>query len=133
MTSHYFRASTLKGLNRIGDVFIPPSGDLPSFSQFGGAEHVDDVIAYLPKEDLDLLNIALTVLSVMPGGVLRWLVRTMEGSLDKTGAIPSMLRQLNMGLRGIIFACYYSGNGGAGFKGRNPLDVLGYQLNRVVE
>jgi hypothetical protein len=44
-----------------------------------------------------------------------------------------VLRQLNLGLRGIIFSCYYSGNGGASFKGSNPLDVLGYQLNRVVE
>lgn len=133
MTSKYLWSSALQGLNRIGDVFIPQDGDLPSFSQFGGLEHVDTVIAYLPKDDLGLLNIALTVFAVMPNGFLRWLVRAMENALDQVGAIPSVLRQLNLGLRGIIFSCYYSGKGGASFKGSNPLDVLGYQLNRVVE
>lgn len=131
MKSNYFWTSTLHGLNRIGDVFIPHSDDLPSFSEFGGIEAIDTVIAYLPKEDVELLNIALTVFSIMPTGFLRWLVRTMEESLDKAGAIPSLLRQLNLGLRGIIFSCYYSGVGGANPRSRNPLDVIGYQLNRV--
>jgi len=131
MTSQYFWNSTLKGLNRIGDVFIPQNDAMPSFSQYGGIEAIDTIITYLPKEDIELLNIALTVFSIMPNGFLHWLVRTMEESLDKTGAIPSILRQLNLGLRGIIFSCYYSGVGGLGFKGSDPLDVLGYQLNRV--
>ncbi len=131
MKSNYFWNSTLRGLNRIGDVFIPHSDDLPSFSEFGGIEAIDTVIAYLPKEDVELLNIALTVFSIMPTGFLRWLVRTMEESLDKTGEIPSVLRQLNLGLRGIIFSCYYSGVGATSAKSSNPLDVIGYQLNRV--
>jgi len=131
MKSQYFWNSTLKGLNRIADVLIPQDGDMPSFSQFGGIEAIDTVIAYLPAEDVSLLNYALTVFSVMPNGFLRWIVREMENALDKTGTIPSLLRQLNMGLRGIIFSCYYSGVGGAGFKGNNPLDVIGYHLNRV--
>lgn len=131
MRSQYFWNSTLKGLNRIGDVFIPQDGDMPSFSQFGGIEAIDTVIAYLPKEDVGLLNIVLTIFAVMPTGVLRWLVQQMEDALDKTGEIPSVLRQLNLGLRGIIFSCYYSGVGGTNFTGNNPLDVIGYHLNRV--
>ena len=131
MTSKYFSVASLKGLNRIGDVFIPEDDDMPSFSQFDGIANIDDVIVYLPKEDLELLNIVLPGFSVAPSGFLRWLVRTMEESLDRVGMLPAVLRQLNLGLRGIIFACYYSGNGGAGNKGSNPLDVLGYQLNRV--
>lgn len=131
MRSQYFWNSTLKGLNRIGDVFIPQDGDMPSFSQFGGIEAIDTVIAYLPKEDVGLLNIVLTIFAVMPTGVLRWLVQQMEDALDKTGEIPSVLRQLNLGLRGIIFSCYYSGVGGEKSTGNNPLDVIGYHLNRV--
>jgi hypothetical protein len=133
MSSKYFWNSTLHGLNRIGDVFIPADGEMPSFSQFGGIEAIDTVIAYLPAEDVTLLNIVLTIFAVMPTGFLRWIVAQMEESLDKTGEIPSVLRQLNLGLRGIIFSCYYSGVGGSGFKGNNPLDVLGYELNRVVD
>ena len=131
MKSQYFWNSTLRGLNRIGDVFIPQDGEMPSFSQFGGIETVDTVIAFLPKEDVDLLNLVLTVFSVMPNGFLRWIVQQMEDALEKTGEIPSLLRQLNLGLRGIIFSCYYSGVGGARSIGNNPLDVIGYHLNRV--
>ena len=39
MQSDYFKPAALKGLNRIGDVFIPRAGDLPSFSEFGAAGH----------------------------------------------------------------------------------------------
>ena len=131
MSSNYFWNSTLKGLSRVGDVLIPGDGELPSFSQFGGIEAVDTVIAYLPKEDVELLNYVLTVFSVMPKSFLRWIVGVMEDALEKTGTIPSLLRQLNLGLRGIVFSCYYSGIGAAGFKGNNPLDVIGYHLNRV--
>ena len=104
---------------------------MPSFSQFGGIEAIDTVITYLPKEDIATLNYVLTIFSVMPASFLRWIVGQMEDALDKTGDIPSLLRQLNLGLRGIIFSCYYSGVGGAGFTGNNPLDILGYHLNRV--
>lgn len=131
MKSQYFWKSALVGLNRIGDVFIPQNGDMPSFSQFGGIEAVDTVIAYLPTEDVGLLNIVLTLFAVLPKGALQWLVRQMEDSLEKSGEIASLFRQLNLGLRGILFACYYSGLGATGFKGNDPLGVIGYDLNRV--
>ena len=133
MASKYFWNSTLKGLTRIGDVFIPQNGDFPSFSQYGCIENIDTVIAYLPDEDIELLNYVLAVFSIMPTGFLKWLVTYMENSLDKKGTIPSLLRQLNMGLRGIIFALYYSESGGKTFKGNAPLDVIGYHLNRVTD
>lgn len=131
MKSAYFSAATLRGLNRIGDVFLPANDDLPSFSELGCIEMVDEMIAYLPNEDVDLLNIVLSIFSMMPVGFLSWLVHTMENSLDKTGTLPSLLRQLNMGLRGIIFGCYYSGRSGAGYTGKTPLEIIGYQINRV--
>lgn len=131
MSSKYFWKSAIKGLNRIGDVFIPQDDDMPSFSQFGGVEAIDSVIAYLPAEDVTLLNFALTIFLIMPDGFLQWLVSEMENSLEKTGEIPSVMRQLNLGLRGIVFSCYYSGVSGSGFQGNNPLDVLGYKLNRI--
>ena len=133
MTSAYFKPAALKGLNRIGDALIPHGDDFPSFSEFGGIEQIDSVIKYLPQDDIDLLNIVLSILAVMPNGFLNWLVRAMEDSLDKQGTLPSLFRQLNMGLRGILFACYYAEMGSASFTGSAPLDVMGYQLNRVMD
>ena len=131
MKSAYFSAASLRGLNRMGDVFVPAYDEFPSFSESGSIEMVDNMIAYLPDEDVTLLNIVLTLFSMMPVGFLKWLVRTMENSLDKVGTLPSLMRQLNMGLRGIIFGCYYSGRTGADYQGKNPLDIIGYHINRV--
>jgi len=130
LASIYFWRPALRGLNRMGDVFIPQNGDLPSFSQYGGVQSVDTVAAYLPKEDIGLLNLVLSVFSILPVGVLKWIVGLMEQFLDRVGTLPSLLRQLNLGLRGLLFACYYAGTGGPG---TDPLDVIGYHIQRVTE
>lgn len=131
MQSDYFKPAALKGLNRIGDVFIPGSGDLPSFSEFGGIEHIDDAIAYAPGKDIDSLNLVLGIFSFLPQCMLRWAVNQMVAASYKDGALAALLRQLNIGLKGILFSCYYSGKGGSSYAGKNPLDVIGYSVNRV--
>jgi len=131
MQSNYFKPTALKGLNRIGDVFIPKSGDLPSFSEFGGIEHVDDVIAYTPEEDIASLNMVLGIFSFLPEGMLHWAADQMVAASNKEGGLAVLLRQLYIGLKGILFSCYYSGKAGRGYDGNNPLDVIGYQVNRV--
>jgi hypothetical protein len=133
MKSNYFWNSTLKGLSRVGDVYIPQTGEFPSFSQLGCIEMIDEMAAYLPGEDVSLLNGVLTVFAVLPVRTLRWLVRVMEESLDNVGTLPSLLRLLSLGLRGLLFGCYYSGYCGQGYTGKTPLDILGYQLNRVLD
>jgi hypothetical protein len=131
MQSDYFKPAALKGLNRIGDVFIPRAGDLPSFSEFGGIEHIDDVVAYAPEEDIANLNLVLAILSVLPQGMLRWAADRMMAASHKDGRLATLLRQLNIGLKGILFSCYYSGRAGSSYAGKNPLDVIGYSVNRV--
>lgn len=131
MQSNYFKPAALNGLNRIGDIFIPGSDDLPSFSEFGGIEYVDDVIAYAPEEDIASLNLVLGIFSFLPAGILRWVADQMVAASHKDGELAALLRQLNIGLKGILFSCYYSGKGGSGYNGKNPLEVIGYQVNRV--
>ena len=131
MMSKYFNNSALQGLNRIGDLLIPPNADLPAFSESGAAQHVDDLLAYAPREDVSLLNTVLGVVKVLPLSSLSWLVRRMETSNQDEGALGSLFRQLNFGLRGIIFSLYYGGKAGAGAAGKTPLEVLGYDLRRV--
>jgi hypothetical protein len=133
MQSNYFKPAALKGLNRIGNVFIPGEGDLPSFSEFGGIEHVDDVIAYTPAEDIASLNMVLSIFSALPEGMLRWAADQMVAASYRDGPLDGLLRQLNIGLKGILFSCYYSGKGGTKFSGENPLDTIGYAVNRVMD
>ena len=131
--SKYLSRPALRALNRIGDIMIPAYESYPSFSQGGGLDYVDDFIAYAPADDLKDLNMALTVFGFFPGFALRWLVHKFETSAHNNGPLGSIFRMLDTGLRGIIFACYYSGRMGHNYQGPNPLDLMEYELVRVVD
>jgi hypothetical protein len=133
MQSNYFKPAALKGLNRIGDIFIPGEGDLPSFSEFGGIEHVDDIVAYTPAEDVASLNMVFSIFSILPEDMLRWAADQMVAASYRDGLLDGLLRQLNIGLKGILFSCYYSGKSGSNYAGKNPQDTIGYAVNRVMD
>ncbi|MCZ7666688.1 MAG: hypothetical protein M5U34_05380 [Chloroflexi bacterium] len=99
---------------------LPGDGELPSFSAYGCLENVDDLVAYAPAEDISLLNTVLAVLSFLPTGVLRWLVGQMSAvKPDEPGLMAPLYRQLNFGLRGIIFSLYYGRKRAASTPGRS--------------
>ena len=133
MQSNYFKPSALKGLKRIGDIFIPRGDDLPSFSEYGGIEHVDDIVAYTPEEDLASLNMVFSIFSILPEVMLRWAADQMVAASYRDGFLDALLRQLYIGLKGILFSCYYSGKSGSNYSGKNPMDVIGYSVNRVID
>lgn len=120
-----------KALTRIGDILLPRNEEFPSFSETGSIEHIDSLTEYAPESDINDLNMVLSILSYMPDFILVWLVGKMENSRDTTGTLGSVLRQLDFGLRGLIFSCYYSGKVGSGYKGKTPLDIIGFEIKRV--
>lgn len=121
----------LKTLNRIGDIIIPENGDFPKFSDTQSLQHIDDLITYAPEDDIKDLNLLLTILFFMPRFVLVWLVKKMETARDNEGPLGALFRQLDFGVKGLIFSCYYSGKTGDAFRGNNPLDVIGFEIKRV--
>ncbi|MEZ5007756.1 MAG: hypothetical protein R2753_06335 [Chitinophagales bacterium] len=133
MKSAYLSNRALKGLNRFGDIYIPKNGEFPSFSEYGGLEHVDEIIGYAPSNDVSDLNDLLAIFSFMPGFVLKLVVYLSSNTKEKNGAIYALLRQLNIGLRGIVFACYYAERPGSNYKGKDPVDIIGFEINRVVD
>ncbi len=120
-----------KALIRIGDMMIPKNGEFPSFSETGAIGHIDELTAYAPESDIKDLSMVLSILSIKPDFVLRWIVRKMDNSQNSNGVLAPVFRQLNFGLRGLLFSCYYSEKMGASFKGKKPLDVIGFEINRV--
>lgn len=127
----YLSKRALLALNRIGDIIIPAYEDYPSFSQAGGVEYADGLMANAPEADRKDLNLLLTILSFMPTFVLRWLVGKMETSLDNDGPLGPIYRMLDLGLRGIIYSCYYSGRLGSNYKGPDPLKLMDFELVRI--
>lgn len=123
--------SALKAINRIGDVMMPKNGELPSYSELGGIEHIDEILRYAPESDMKDLDMVLSILSVMPKFVLKWLIKKMSQSYNKGGGLWVVMRQLDFGLKGIILSTYYSEKVGSNYKGRTPLEIIDYKINRV--
>ena len=133
MASTYLSNSAIKGLTRIGDILIPGNDEFPSFSQFMCMDHIDGLVSYAPPDDINDLGMVLGILSVMPQSVLNWLVKKMATSHKNQGPLGTLLRQLNMGIRGIIFSLYYSEKPGINYTAKNPTEMIGFTLNKVEE
>lgn len=129
--SKIFGNRAIIALERLGDIFCPAQGDFPSYKQCGCVEHVDKVAAYAPADDLKSLNMLLSILSFMPGFVLRWLIRKMAASHAQNGMLSPTFRMLDFGLKGIIFGTYYSGKVGKNYKGKTPPEVLEFSITRI--
>jgi hypothetical protein len=131
MASNYLSNSALKAINRIGDLMIPRNGEFPSFSEVGGIAYIDDLVSYAPPADIKDLNLLLTILAFMPNFVLRWLLNRMENAMESSGPLAPIFRMLDVGLRGLIFSCYYTEKIPASYTGKKPLDIIGFDLTRV--
>ena len=133
MESKYLSKSALKGLSRIGDILIPGNDEFPSFSAYMCLDHIDGLVSYAPVDDIKDLGMVLSILSVMPKFKLRWLVKLMSNAHNNTGPLGSLLRQLNLGIRGIVFALYYSEKPGFNYSAKNPTELIGFTLNKVAD
>jgi len=131
--SKHLSKSALKALNRIGDIMIPANAEFPKFSDTGGLEHIDDLVAYAPEDDIKDLSMVLGVLAYMPAFVLVWLVNKMETAYDNDGMLGTVFRQLDFGLRGLIFSLYYGEKMGSNYQGKDPVDIIGFDVKRVVD
>ncbi|MCP4122943.1 MAG: hypothetical protein GY751_14425 [Bacteroidetes bacterium] len=133
MKSAYFSKRALKALNRFGDILIPANGEFPSFSQYGGLEHIDQMVYYAPMDDIGDLNMALGIFNFLPTFILRFLIHLMATSQNMGGPVAPLLRQLNLAIRGLIFACYYSERPGSSYNGKDPVEVINFEINRVTD
>ena len=133
MASEYLSKSAVKGLTKIGDVLIPGDDNYPSFSNYGCIQNVDDLLAYAPKQDIKDLGMVLSIFSLMPKTWLTWLVKKMSSSNSNNGILGTTLRQLNMGLRGIVFSLYYAPKSGVEYDGEDPVSKIGFTLQKAKE
>jgi hypothetical protein len=121
----------LKAIERLGDLMIPQSEDFPSFTQLGCIEHIDDVLGYAPPEETGDLKMLLKVLAGTPESVLKGIIKLMMENKALPESIAATFRLMDTGLRGIILTLYFSGKTGKNYQGRNPLEIIGYEINRI--
>ncbi len=127
--TRHLNASQYRGLEKLGDAYAPGDGEWPSFSALGCAEHVDDVLDYLPAADRDSLKMLLSLCRWTPQFKLRWLARLLEFAPGAPPPVGGLMRLLRMGIKGVVVTLYYSGRKGSHYSGRTPLELLGYDVS----
>jgi hypothetical protein len=58
-----FSKQAVKGIQKIGDVFLPGNQEFPSYSKAGGTYKLNDIIQYAPDGDIQDLNMVLIIFS----------------------------------------------------------------------
>jgi len=133
MKSEFFSGPAIRAFNRMGDIVIPRNGDFPSFSEYGGAEHLDKAAAFAPRDDIRMMNVLMSLLWLAPTFFLKWLVKKAANSHQSAGPLSPLFRKLYFGWWGLLFGCYYSQRPGNGYQGKDPTEIIQFRLNRVVD
>ena len=112
------------GLLRLGDVIIPGDDELPSFSQSGVADHVDQMLDWMYEADRSALLLLLTTVSKMPRLAVKALVLSTEHGDSAPEPLAGGLRMASLGIKGVILSLYYSGVDAGG----RVREVIGYDV-----
>lgn len=119
--SAYLSERQLAGISKIGDCYLPASGEFPSFSRSGCIAHVDRVAAYVPAQDLAELKLLLGAFAACPKPLLWLFLRFLEFLFEKNLPMGTTPRQIRFALRGIVFSLYYAAD--------VPLRILDYKVS----
>jgi len=133
--ANFFSTRATKGLLKVGEIYCPKNGEFPSFQEAAGTAYLNNLVANVPGDDFASLSLVLAIFSFLPNSLLRWIINACTNAQNNQsdGLIPSTLRQLNLGLRGLCYSIYYSEFTNPNYTGKKPLEVIDYQLNRVVD
>lgn len=106
--SEYLNVQQITGLLKVGNVLIPGTEKLPAFSRTRAVESLDGVLRETPPSDREGLMGLLGFFGKMPLWLIRLVVRLAEAHQYFPGALGVTLRQIRVGLKGVIFSLYYS-------------------------
>lgn len=133
--ANFFSTSATKGLVKVGNIYCPKNGEFPSFNEVAGTYKLNDLVRNVPADDFTSLKLVLSIFSFLPNFIVKWIVDKCQQSQanPSDGIIQSTFRQLNIGLRGLCYSIYYSEFNNPDFKGKTPLQVIDYSLNRITD
>lgn len=99
-----------KGLVKLGDVVMGPADQAhwPKFGRSDFPQHIDRMLNYMTVEDREGIKFLLPVLSFTPNFGIKWILNLAEKHHFFPGKLGDILRQLRLGLKGLIFTLYYS-------------------------
>jgi len=125
--SHGFSALSIKGILKAGDIIIPGSDEFPNFSSTNFIQHFSRMSSFMNQDDLDGLKLLTSLMALMPKSMIRLMLWCASHHQFAPGPLGVTLRQINLGIRGIIFTMYYSGLDDKGQKEKSILELLNYE------
>ena len=125
--NHGFSQLSIKGILKAGDVIIPGSHDFPKFSSTKFIQHFSRMSLYMNKDDIEGLKLLTTLMALMPKSFIRIMLWCASHHQFVPGLLGVTLRQINLGIRGIIFTMYYSGLDEKNEKQKSILELLNYE------
>ena len=108
MKSKILSARAIDGLEKIGDVLIPGSAELPCFTGASVTRHIDRALTMLQRDDQEGLKLVLPIFSYLPRFVTRAIFNFLGRQRDAEHALAPAFRLLDIGLIGLIYSLYYS-------------------------
>ena len=106
---HDFSNLSLRGLKKAGDIVLPGGDGFPKFSETNLLEHFGRISNYMTPQDRQGFKLLTALMGLMPS----FMIHLMLIMVSHHDSVPSFLgaifRQVNMGVKGVLFTMYYSG------------------------
>ncbi len=121
----------LNGLEKAGDIYIPGDQSLPSFSESNFINEHQRILSFISKDDRAALELLLTIFGLTPLFILKILFNKVVNYHHYPEFIKTLCRTINVGIKGIVCALYFSG-----LEEENPnypqiLKTIGWQPKRA--
>ena len=127
--SHYLSRREIRGLIKVGDLVIPGGYGMPSFSETGCVDYIDEVMAPTPSADVKDFKLLMMVFSVLPEFLIKGILMLLDKESVFPDSVGGLLRLLNVGIKGVVFSLYYSNKTREFYQGPQVHEVIGYQVN----
>ena len=127
LTSTLFSVRQLQGLQKVGDVMMPPGPNTPSFTEVGCINYVDTAMSAAHPDDIRDFGYLLNFFYIAPTPVIHWVLKLADHADRFPPVIAAQLRKLNIGIKGVVVSLYYSGKTRLGIN-ESPLDAIDFSL-----
>ena len=103
-----FSKLSLKGIQKAGDILIPGDDKFPRFSKTVFLNDLHRMTDYMNADDREGLKLLTAIFALAPAFIVKVILWTASKHEAFPNFIGAILRQVNLGMRGVTFTLYYS-------------------------
>ncbi|MDA8791793.1 hypothetical protein N9N67_01035 [Bacteriovoracaceae bacterium] len=104
----YLNQRQIKTIIKLGDLYLPGNQSFSKFSERNQIHHIDRVLKFINKDDLNDLGLFLQLLSFLPTFVLSIIIASASKHNLLFAPLASPFRLLHISLKGLACTLYYS-------------------------